>query len=166
MITFHGILNDFRSFASNYSYITLSGELSISHISYDSLISNDALLLQNIKDAAKSLSNIYPKFKVDVTQGVSEISIKVFAYKMSNVRNKFLDELQADLENLTANILSLGDIKVRLNVFGSMNSLKGKYSFRYLNNVQEVKYKITDVVINNDLLSKAYFIFRHNNSTK
>lgn len=153
------LFTNFKLLISNFSYITLSGEINISNNHYEVLITTNAETVEKIKKTSGRFKNTYPKFKVDVVQGISDITLKLFVYRFANTHSDFLDELQYNLSVLLADINFNGDCKIKLNIFGSIDSFNGRCDFRYLNNEQEVRYKIVNSVIFEGLFTKFKFFF-------
>lgn len=150
-----GFLEKQRLKIMNNRKITLSGEINIltSNIR-EVIITNDDLFME-INSYANILNTLYPYLKIESIRELHEITIKLFAYNENFSDENFFDGFQENLKNLLYSINKLSELNVKLNVYGEISTLSKIDKFRFINNRGEVYYKITDVILKNEL-SKTF----------
>lgn len=147
----------------SFSYLTMSGEINISCKSYNALIISDSEIIGSMKSCAKALNDRYPKFKIQLETGMSEISIRIFAYRTILLNSSFLEEMRTNLAGLLSSIYGNNGLQAKLNISGYIDSYRGRQEYIYLNNEREVKYEVTRFTRNESFMSKVYFVLNRNN---
>jgi hypothetical protein len=157
LLDFMQLKNLLKQKLMDFSYLTMSGEINVSCKSYNAIIINDSGLISRMKSYVKALNDRYPKLKIQLQTGISEISIKVFAYRKMLMNNCFLEEMRINLAGLLISIYENNDLQAKLNIRGFIDSYRGRKSFIFMNNEQEVKYEVIQFEPNNSIISKMNF---------
>ena len=124
-------------------YLTISGEIIIGSSDVKRLISLNSETLTRVTKEAAFFRETYPYFKVKIDEGLHEITIKLYAQQVRFVSQNFHFGFRQDLMLVLSRILESGDLSVRINIYGYIESNNTVESFRYLNKNDEVSYKVT-----------------------
>lgn len=132
--------------ASQFSdnVLTLSGEILVTPIlSTDNCEINmyDAHILEQM---LQDMRTKYPFLQIKYVKGLVEHGINFFCHEERLLQNDFLDCFQEDLCKVVASILKNKKLCVRVNVFGTYETIGLIQEYRYLNKKDDVRYKITD----------------------
>lgn len=132
-----------KNYFSNAT-ITLSGEILITVAT-----GWDISLLQTFdrseyRSLLYRLRGRYPFLRLEENDAVTELSIKLFALDKPFKSDNFLEDFNDLLTELARVILKEEGLLVRLNVFGKFREGKAVKAFRYLNNGDDVRYRITE----------------------
>lgn len=136
---FRGLKNAFSN-----SVITLSGEVIISVEPGCNIGILHTFDRSEYKDVIRKIKNEYSFLNVEQNDSLTEINIKFFALNKQFCHDNFLDDFNDDLIKLVTAILKEDTLFVRVNVFGKLNDGTVIKTYRYLNNRDDVRYKITD----------------------
>lgn len=130
--------------AFSNSIITLSGEVIISVEPGCNIGILHTFDRSEYKDVIRKIKNEYSFINVEQNDSLTEINIKFFALNKQFCHDNFLDDFNDDLIKLVTAILKEDTLFVRVNVFGKLNDGTVIKTYRYLNNKDDVRYKITD----------------------
>ena len=124
--------------------VTMSGEIVISAEPGLNMGVIHTFDRNNYQSVLRRMKGNYKFLQFEQHDGISEIYIKMFALKKACGNDNFLDEFNEDLRELVRAFVDEEDLCVRLNIFGEFNNGKSLLKYRYLNNHDDVRYKITD----------------------
>ena len=124
--------------------LSLSGEVLITNKDTHKFLIYEGKDRKETKKALSLIANKYQFMKIEIVNGLNEVTIKFFVHKTNITDKAFLDNFCNDLKILVSKILENEEFLVRVNFFGSFETPDKIYSYRYLNKQQEVQYKIVD----------------------
>ena len=124
--------------------LSLSGEVLITNKDTHKFLVYEGKDRKETKKALSLIANKYQFMKIEMVNGLNEVTIKFFVHKANITDKAFLDNFCNDLKILVSKILENEEFLVRVNFFGSFETTDKICSYRYLNKQQEVQYKIVD----------------------
>lgn len=135
----------------NNSRLTISGEINIMTDDIKEAILLKDELYGKVCIYADSLSKVLPFIEVETVKELHEITIKLFSKDKSFNDDKFLDNLQQQLEILLENIYKNNGLSVKVNIFGEIKTWEKVDKFRVVNDKKDVYSKIIETVLQNKL---------------
>lgn len=140
-----GVANMFgENFGDNV--LTLSGEIIINPVSPTD---KGAILDFDRTALNREMNNIRSKFpvlKTECKNGLVEINISFYCNETRTRNEKFLEDFEHSLHNLTQAILTDERFSVRVNVFGKFETLRSVKEYRYLNKGDDVRFMVVDEI--------------------
>ena len=122
--------------------LTLSGELIINRSGMESVGKDNSTEIL-LDEFLNELSEKFPGLTVKVSEGICDLTIKMFTNYKLIYNVYFYNEFQKTLECYAIKINDIGNYNLRLNVYGEMAVFSEVEEFRYLNKNSIVSYKIS-----------------------
>lgn len=129
-----------RQFGDNV--LSLSGEVLITS---KMLTDCDQIQEYDVSDIEKMLEiirNKYSFLKAKVDKSLFEINVSFFCHNVRGIQEDFLDGFREELCVMVSSILGNDKLCVNVNVFGKFETIDLIKEYRYLNKLDDVRYKI------------------------
>ncbi len=100
---------------------------------------------QKLDAEADRIADEFPFIRVSDASGLLDVSIRFFAHQARVGDADFLDRFEAALARLVA-ATDMEKAIVRLNIYGTFETLEKRIDYRYLNKKDDVRYAVTQEV--------------------
>lgn len=129
---------------SGDNLLSLSGEVLITAQSGYEKNLLDMALKKLAECVAKELKQKYGFLTINITQGILDIGIKIFAYEKRVADKKFLDDFNESLFTALKKLYEYENLVIRVNIFGSFDTVDKKITYRYINKAEDVRYMVLE----------------------
>lgn len=137
------VLTAWKEYVGN-NRINVSGEIVLNNVIPEQPLTLSEESETRIKDLVKSFVKTHGTFKITTVKKAGDFTIKIQADDAYTAKTTFMEDFQQDLTEFLRALLQEKNLTLHLDVQGEFTTLENMRKFHYLNQGEQVQYKVTE----------------------